>query len=238
MKNTALTMVPYFRDLDEGCLKTIENNSTLKFFPKGSFVFQVEDRCTHLYIVKSGLIRIYINGEDGREITIHYVDNGKFLGDTILFNEEHYGANAAAIEDTELIVIENRSLEKIIHQYPEIGIRMLADFGHRLKRMMSLMGEMALSDVRKRLLRLLSELAKEHGVNKNGKIILDRVTTQEEMAWRIGTTREVLCRELHRLEKEGVLAADRGKIVINDLNSLKERVPAHDDPIFPMKRYQ
>lgn len=238
MDKGTLESVPYFKGLKMEAQRFIEKNSTIKFYPKGKFIFFAEERCTKLYIVKEGLIKIFLLGDDGKEITIHYSGKGKFLGDTILFNEDPYGAHACAAEDSELIVIENRTLEKIISLYPEVGIKMLADFGKRLKRMMMVMGEIALSDVRKRLIRLIIELAKESCSDSNGKIVLKVPMKQDELASMIGTKREVLCRELHKLRREGLLAVARGKITINDMGRLRDKIYRTEGPVFSTTEFE
>jgi DNA-binding FadR family transcriptional regulator len=59
--------------------------------------------------------------------------------------------------------------------------------------------------------------------------------TQDEMAYRIGTVREVLCRGLHKLEKDNLIKVKRGKILVNDINKLREMVSLEEDEsLFPI----
>ncbi len=233
--NHILSEVQYFRGLDQEVLEFIEEHSKIKHYEKGSYLFHTEDKCEKLYIVKEGLIKVFLIGENGKEVTLHIVGSGKIMGDTILFNGEPYGANACALTDSELIIIENKTFERIISRYPEIGIRMLSDFGKRIKKMMMLVGEMVLNDVKTRLIRFVIELAQETGIKHDGKIVINTVLTQDEMASIIGTKREVLCRELHKLEKEKLLTVNRGKITIHDFVSLRKKVLEIRETVFPTK---
>ncbi|MEW6410638.1 MAG: Crp/Fnr family transcriptional regulator [Nitrospirota bacterium] len=231
----ALTLVPYFKGLKEETICSILEYSYVKNLPKGQYLFMSDGICNHLFIIKEGLIEIFQMGEDGKKIILHYAGKGAFLGDTILFDEGKYGADAYAVKDSELLVIEKRNFEKLIYTHPEIGIRMLVDFGRRIKKLKSFAAEIALNDVRKRIIRLILELVGNESVDSKNAIILNDVPTQDEMAFRIGTVREVLCRGLHKLEKENLIRVKRGKIIVYDINKLRELVlEKEEDSLFPI----
>lgn len=145
-----------------------------------------------------------------------------------------YEANAQAIRDSELITIEKTDLEDLIFTYPEIAIRMLADFGNRIKRLKNFAAEIALIDVTKRIKRLLLELVCNSCGNGENTIILSDIPTQDEMAFRIGTVREVLCMGLHKLEKDNLIKVKRGKVVIYDIRKLKESISPDGENLFPI----
>lgn len=230
----ALAKVPYFSGLEEEIVCSILEYSSVKEIPRGKYLFTADEICNHLYIIKKGLIEICQIGEDGKKIILHHAGEGAFLGDTILFDDGKYGADAYAIKDSELLGIEKKNFEKLIHNHPEIGIRMLTDFGKRIKKLQSFAAGIALYDVRKRIIRLLLELVRGETVNSKNAIILANVPTQDEMAFRIGTVREVLCRGLHKLEKDNLIRVKRGEIVIYDINKLKNLVHEEEESLFPI----
>lgn len=227
-----LASFPFFKDLGEEIICFVLACARQKVVPKGNYLFMADEVCTRLYIIKEGLIEVSQLSEDGKKIVLHHAVRGAFLGDTILFNVGAYGAHAHALEDSELLSIDKRSFEEIIHAYPEIGIRMLADFGERIERLKTLVAEIALNDVRKRIVKLLLELVegrKTDCVSRSffdgrNSIILTKVPTQDQMAHRIGTVREVLCKGLHKLEKDELIEVRRGTITIKDLHELREMV--------------
>lgn len=235
--------VSYFQGLREEIICAILECSYIKDLQKGSYLFMADEVCSHLYIVKEGLVEIFQLGEEGKKIILHHATRGALLGDTILFNEGTYGANAYAVVDSELFAIGKKSFEELIHAYPEIGIRMLSDFGRRIERLKSLVAEIALNDVRKRIVKLLLELAgsaaegclSQAFTEGRKSVILTNVPTQDEMAHRIGTVREVLCRGLHKLEKDNIVKVKRGNIIIGDISKLRELVLEESgDTLFPI----
>ncbi|GAB4412273.1 MAG: hypothetical protein OHK0032_08330 [Thermodesulfovibrionales bacterium] len=230
----ALAAVPYFRGLREDIVCSILEFSIEKHLPKGRYLFMADEVCNHLFIIKDGLIEIFKIGEDGKKIIMHHAGKNAFLGDTILFNEGKYEAHACALEDSKLLCIEKKNFERLIYTHPEIGIRMLADFGRRIKKLKSFAAEIALNDVGRRIVRLLLELIGDGNVDGKNAIILTNIPTQDEMAFRIGTVREVLCRGLHKLERENLIKVKRGKIIVYDISKLRDLAGVEEERIFPI----
>lgn len=230
-----LSAVPYFRGLGEETVCSILEYSFVRNIPRGQYLFAADEICRHLYVIKQGLIEIFQIGEDGKKISMHHAGKGAFLGDTILFNEGRYGAHAYAMKASSLLAIDKKSFEKLIYTHPEIGIRMLSDFGLRIKKLQSLVAGIALTDVRMRLIKLLLELVDEGSDGTKESVVLTNVPTQDEMAYRIGTVREVLCRGLHKLEKDKLIKVKRGEITIYNTEALRELSPREDDSrLFPV----
>lgn len=238
-----LAALPHFRGLQEEIILAIFDASLPKRLAAGEFLFSFETRATHLFIVKKGLIEIFRSSDGGKKIILHHATRGAFLGDTFLFRDGSYGANACALDDTELFVIEKKRFEDLIAEYPDLGVRMLRDFGGRIERLNSLVAGIAFSDVRQRILKLLIELvgnAREGCVSKafidgRNSVVLTSVPTQDEMAHRIGTVREVLCKGLHKIEKENLIRVKKRNIIIHDLNRLRQLVLEDEgENLFPI----
>ena len=231
----ALSAIPYFRGLKDEIVCSILEYSSVKKLNKGEYLFMADNVCNYLFIIKKGLIEISQLGDDGKKIVMHHAGSGAMLGDTILFNEEKFGANACAIENSEILTIEKKSLEKLISDYPEISIRMLADFGKRIKSLKNFTAEIALNDVKKRIVRLILELVRDRSSDGEKAIIITDIPTQDEMAYRIGTVREVLCKGLHKLEKDKIIKVKRGKIAIYNMGKLRDMVSClENESIFPI----
>lgn len=240
----AISAVPFFRGMKSEVLNSFLEYSIVKKLPKGEYLFMADEICSHLYIIREGLLELFLLGEGGKRIILHHATNGALLGDTLLFNKGIYGAYAHALEDSQLFAIEKKSFEDLVRIYPEIGIRIVSDFGNRIERLKLLVAEISFTDVRKRILRMLLEIlrsAKEGCtsrvfIDNRNSIILTNVPTQDEMAYRVGTVREVLCKGLHKLEKDNLISVKRGNIIIKDINRLREMFSADEgnDNLFPM----
>lgn len=240
----AISSLPFFRGLKNDVLNSFLEYSFVKKLPKGEYLFMADETCSHLYIIKDGLLELFLLGDGGKRIILHHATHGAFLGDTLLFNKGVYGAYAHALEDSQLFAIEKKNFENLALTYPEIGIRIVSDFGNRIERLKLLVAEISFTDVRKRILRMLLEILRNSKegctsrvfIENRNSIILTNVPTQDEMAYRIGTVREVLCKGLHKLEKDNLISVKRGNIIIKDINRLSEMFSADEghDNLFPM----
>ncbi len=231
----AIASVPYFKGLKEEAINSILEYTSVKDLSKGKYLFMSDDICNNLYLVKKGLIEVFHIGDEGKKIIMHQAGVGAILGDTIIFDEGKYRANAYAAEDTELLSIGKGDMEALIYRYPGIAMGMIVDFGRRIRVLKAFAAEIALTDVKKRIIRLLLELAGKEETNGDNTVTLSNLPTQDEMAYRIGTVREVLCKGLHKLEKDNLVKVKRGKIIICNVAGLREFILEEDrESLFPM----
>lgn len=223
-----------FSTLPEDVLQHVWQGTDKVIYSRGDTIVTEEQQCQHLHLVASGAVKIYKLSEDGRERTIHVMKSGSFFGEDIVFGGELYEANAEALSKTLLYNVKRTAIEALVLEYPPFALAMLVSFGRRLKRLMMLIGEAALLDVRKRLCRVLLELAEEAGAGNAGSPLI-RVR-QTELAARVGTARETLCRVLGQLERDRLITRKGHGIVALDTSSLQEEVPhwREDLQLFPL----
>lgn len=230
-----LASVPYFKGLKQEIICSILDYAMVRKIPDENYLFHAGDICKNLYIIKEGLIEIFQLGDDGKKMILHHAGRGAFLGDTLLFEEGKHEAHSSAKGEVEVLVVQKKHLEKLIFEYPEIARNMLIDFSGRIKNLKSLVAEIALRDVNERIVKLLLEFAKNGSGHKDNKIILNNLPTQDEMAHRIGTVREVLCRGLHSLERAKVIKVKRGNIILYDIQKLKAMIDSEEEGfLFPI----
>ena len=216
----SLSRIPYFKRLAEEDLASLAKLATKRYFKKGDLIFTQDQRCRHLHIVHSGEIKIFIISETGREQIIHFIKPGVFFGEEILFGENKYEANAQALCETILYDIDREDLENFILSHPQVGIVMLASFGERLKKLMIMIGDLALKDIQYRLVCRLVQMAYEDG-EKSEEGIAIKGLTHEELASYVGTVREHLSRCLAHLQNANLIKLGRKKIIVLDIDSLK-----------------
>jgi CRP/FNR family transcriptional regulator len=102
----------------------------------------------------------------------------------------------------------------LIKRRPDVALAIIQNLGARLRQLVGLVEDLSLRQVSARLAKLLLETA-------SGQ---DRALTQQEMAARLGTVREMIGRSLRQLETRGLIKIERGKIVILDRTGLEKLV--------------
>lgn len=225
----SLNQIPYFGNVEEEELSALAEMVRTHRFNKGDLIFAAEQKCKNLHILHSGKIKIYMISEMGKEQIIHFLKPMLFFGEEILFGENIYEASAQALCETVLFDIGKKDLENFILSHPQVGIAMLAGFGERVKKLMKMIGDLALKDIQCRLVCRLVQMANEEGVKTSEGVEIDGLT-QEELASCIGTVREPVSRCLNRLQEANLIKLGRKKITVHNINYL------HDLSVNPHSR--
>ena len=216
----SLFQIPYFEKVAKEELEALAGIAKKRCFKKGDFIFTADQKCRNLHILHSGKIKIFMLSEMGKEQIIHFLKPMVFFGEEILFGENIYEANAQALCETVLFDISKKDLENFILAHPRVGIAMLANFGERVKRLMKMIGDLALKDIQCRLVCQLVRMAYDEGVETNDGVVIGGLT-QEQLASHIGAVREPVSRCLNRLQSANLIKLGRKKIIVQDINSLK-----------------
>jgi CRP/FNR family transcriptional regulator len=173
--------------------------------------------------LQSGLVKIYKLSEDGKEQVLHMVREGEtFAGAPIFLHQAKYPASAAAMKPSEVILIPKESLYKTIRENPNIALKILESFAGYLDKLVSLVDDLSLKAVSKRLAMFLFSLAKAKGRKTSDGIVIEKTPTKQDIAARLGTVREVVSRNLSYFQKEGLIKIDNKTIIILDEQGLKE----------------
>jgi CRP/FNR family transcriptional regulator len=210
----ALKAQPYFRSLDDEECKRLARALIERTFEKDHVVFLESDPCQGLYIVREGSVKIYKLSPEGREQVLTSVQAGGSFNEVAVFDGGPNPANVAAIQRTTLWIVPRAAIIDLIRRRPDVALAIIQNLGARLRHLVSLVEDLSLRHVSSRLAKLLLETAsgREHAL------------TQQEMAARLGTVREMIGRSLRQLEARGLIKIERGRIVIVDRQGLEKMV--------------
>ncbi len=216
----SLDQIPYFENVAKKELEALAGLAQKCCFKKDDLIFAADQKCENLHILHSGKIKIFLLSEMGKEQIIHFLKPMVFFGEEILFGENIYEANAQALCETVLFNIGKKDLENFILTHPRVGIAMLDNFGERVKKLIKMIGALALKDIQCRLVCQLVQMAHEEGVETHDGVEICGLT-QEQLASHIGTVREPVSRCLNRLQNANLIKLGRKKITVHDVNCLK-----------------
>jgi CRP/FNR family cyclic AMP-dependent transcriptional regulator len=131
-----------------------------------------------------------------------------------------YPASAVAIEETEIAFISRRDFHAHCLEHPEVSLKLLAVAGGRLRRLVGIIEELSFTTIRQRLVSVLIKLAQSEGKTTAQGIELHLPASHQELANQLGTVRELISRNLMRLQAEGLLEVDARQIVVKDMKGL------------------
>ncbi|PYE51235.1 Crp/Fnr family transcriptional regulator [Paenibacillus barcinonensis] len=224
-KDTAtefLQQFPIFQDLSQEELKQVEEIVIDRSMNRKTVIFSEGSEKEAVFFIRSGIVKTYKTDENGQEQIVSFLKTGDMFPHTGFFNTHPYPATAVAITASSLLAIPVRHFERLMLSTPSISIKIMRVLGDKIRELQDKLQVLSGQDVRNRVLSFLLLLAEQHGQQHKDKIVINLPMTHQEFASSIGTTRETANRLLNHLAKHELLEVDRSRIIIHDLQSLKE----------------
>jgi CRP/FNR family transcriptional regulator len=221
-----LSRVPLFADLSEHELRALADRSSSRRVTAGEQIFCEGDACQGFFVVESGEIRIYKTAPSGREQVLTIEHAGDSVAELPVFDGGPYPASAVAMMDGALLFISKRDFRSFVLENPEVALKVLKTVGSRLRRLVGLIEELSFTTVRGRLAMLLVRLVRTEGepTARGHEVTLP---PNLELASQIGTVRELISRNLGRLQAEGLIRLDGKRLIVPDIDALAASAEDH-----------
>lgn len=203
----------YFDDLPENVLKDIVAKTQLREFERGDILFWEGDPCAGLHIIESGSVKLFRVSPQGRQYIISILTEGTTCNEVPAFDGGTNPVNVEALETSRVWFVESNVLRELVKSNPEFALKVLSKFGQNLRNLVAKVSEMAFYQVTHRLARLITEMEVDESRPH---------WTQEQLAARLGTVREVVARSLKELEKSGAIRIEDRRIHIEDGDVLRQ----------------
>lgn len=212
MSDSTTSLLHILRKSD---LNVLMRNGQNKLYSKNALIIDEGDRPDSAYIIHSGKVKIFLRGEQGKEIVLSILKDGGYFGEMSLIDKEACSAAVMAMEDTELTAISHKNFWDCMHSHPEIAERIMVGLVVRLREANKKISSLALQDANERVVNLLLGLAHE----QDGRLVIDDRPTHQHIANIVGTSREMITRILKDLTTAGHISIDGKRLVI--LTALK-----------------
>ena len=220
-KIAALRRTRLFAELDENTLRTLAERARARSFQRGEVLFVAGDEALGLYVIVEGAVRAYRGSPDGREQVIHIERAGATIAELPVFDEGPYPSTVAAEEPTTVLFIDKQDVKSLCLQHPQIPLAAIKVLAERLRRCAELVEVLSLREVGQRLARFLLNEARRSGNRTEHGFVLNLTQTNQQIAARIGSVREVISRGFTRLQHEGLVTVEGRQVVIVDENALE-----------------
>jgi CRP/FNR family cyclic AMP-dependent transcriptional regulator len=217
---SVLERAPLLSSLSAAELQLLAARTARKLFSTGQLLFSEGDPCNGLHIIASGKVRIFKTSISGREQVLALNGPGETVAELPVFDGGPYPASALAVEDSEIAFISRRDFHAFCIEHPQVALKVLTVVGGRLRRLVGIIEELSFTTIRQRLISALVKLAQTEGKKTERGIEFQLPATHQELANQLGTVRELISRNLMRLQAEGLLEVDARQIVVKDLKEL------------------
>ncbi|NEV63660.1 Crp/Fnr family transcriptional regulator [Thiorhodococcus minor] len=204
-----LEEVELFEGLDPEELEAIERHAIERHYRKATVVIERGDEANTLYLLLAGKVKVYVSDREGKEVVLRELGPGAHFGELALLGEQPRTASVATVEDSRCLALTKRSFIQCLGDHPKIAFNLIQDLSRRLRALTESVEDFALSDVYRRLAKLLVEVATE----EEGRLITPPYT-QQALAARVGASREMISRILGDLKEGGYVASEGRRLVL------------------------
>lgn len=219
-KIAALRRVALFAEVNDRILQSIAERSVSRHFQKDEVLFLAGEKSEGLYIIVDGSVRAFRESPDGREQVIHVERAGGTVAEVPVFDNGDYPSTVAAEEDTNTLFIDKRDVRELCLQYPQIPLAAVKVLAGRLRRCAELVETLSLREVGQRVARFVLSEARTRGEQSPQGTVLTLMQTNQQIAARVGSVRDVVSRSFSRLQAEGLIVIDDRRLTIPDLSAL------------------
>lgn len=212
-----LKNVPIFSGLSDNELATIEQHAISRSYPKNSIIINEGDQTDSLYVVLTGKVKVYLSDESGKEVILNIQGPGQYFGELALVDDAERSASVITMEKSTFLVITKAEFKDVLAKHPNIAFNLIRDLTNTVRSLTDNVKSLALLDVYGRVAKTLLGLATDQG----GRLVIEDKLTQQDIANRVGASREMVARILKDLAIGGYISYEKRNIIIN------ERLPAH-----------
>jgi CRP/FNR family cyclic AMP-dependent transcriptional regulator len=172
-------------------------------YSRNELVIAEGDVSDALYILVSGQLKVYTRDSKGRELIYNILQPGEFFGE-LLLDGGLRSASVKAISDSQCVVIDHLEIRNFMKAYPEFAECLVYNLIARLRHATQLSKSLALNGVYERTVATLDQVAVSEGDIR----VVPLAITQQEIANRVGATREMINHIVRVLMRGGFLTRD------------------------------
>jgi CRP/FNR family transcriptional regulator, cyclic AMP receptor protein len=194
--------------LSTAAITLLDTYGRVKGYPQKTVLIHAGTPSPACYVVLSGCVRVYASAASGKELTLSLPGRGEPFGDLGLIEEAPHVGTAVTLTQATLVVVPRTSFGACLAAHPALALQFLRLGAQRIDRLSSLAQSLAFADVPSRITALLSTRAQE----QKGHVVGERRLTHQEIADRIGATRETVCRVMKELYGSGCIALANGRL--------------------------
>jgi len=219
---TFLRNVPIFADLEDRDLQKIARLGTRQRYKKGNIVVLEQESGAALFVIISGKVKVVRTDEDGREVILSMFGPGEFFGEMALLDGLARSASVVATVRSELLMIHRRDFLELLNEFPAVGIALLGELAMRIRKADMQIKSLSLKDAAGRVANVLLMLADDLGIFRKGKVEIEDLPLQQDIANMAGTSRETVSRMLHQFIRDGQVSLKGNTLTINDFEAFRK----------------
>ena len=215
-----LDQVEIFHGLSREELAALEDSSSSENYPKNTVVIQENEPADALYVIESGRVKVYCSDKNGKEFIMNSLGVGDYFGELALLDDSARSASVNPLSSFrrstrtsfQFRIVKKEDFSKVLTDNPGITQQLLGNLAARVRKLTTDVKNLALQDVYGRVANVLMDLSHERG---DGTLFVPEKLTQQDIADRVGASREMVARILKDLTIGEYIRFEGRHIVIN-----------------------
>jgi len=188
----------------------------VRSYPRNTILLTEGDQTDALYLILSGRVKIFVSDAAGKEVVLGTQGPGEFFGEMALDGGPR-SASVMTSVSSRLAVIPKANVRDLVRDHPEFAAHLIEKLIGRIRILTENFKGLALLDVYGRVARLLLDLA----IEEDGELVIAERLTHQDIASRVGASREMISKILKGLAVGGYISVDRRRITLN------KKLPQH-----------
>ncbi len=215
-----LKQVDLFDSLADRELRHLVNIADLRLFKQGEDVFRQGDMSDAFYILRTGAVKLYRQGDDRREVILSFQGPGAIFGEAAVTGESFRCESARIVDDAFTCIIDRDRFAGYVMEHPELALRIARVIAERKSESERRMIDLLSKDVRTRLAHSLARLAEQFGAPDEEGLRIDLRLTQTDLGQFVGSARETTSIAFNAFRRAGLVDARDRVIWVKDRAAL------------------
>lgn len=219
----SLSTFSLFKSLDPDLDNRFTARCQLSSVGPNELVVDFEDESDDLFLIISGSVRVILRISTGREVILGEFSDGEFFGELSAIDGETRSANVTAMVNTKLMRMPRTLFLEILQDVPAVALDLMQSMSHLIRDQNKRLAEHTFLAAKYRLYSELLRLSRPRKGHEDQRSITPP-PIQQSLAERIGCRREVVSREIAKLERENIVERTRGALILSDVQTLNARL--------------
>lgn len=222
-----------FERLSDAEAERLNRHARVRKFPKKAVIYAPAEGGQSVLVLASGRVKVYDLTPDGRETILAFVEPGELFGELSALDGQPRREFAEAAADSEVLAIPGDDFLALLGCRADLALSVTKLVGLRRQRVETRLRNILFLPSRPRLVRVLVELVVAHGERTGSRWAIRFPLSHQDFAGLIGVSRETVTLTLGRLQAEGLIAIERRRVVLLDLDRLRREAEGPTDPPVP-----
>lgn len=220
-----LKACPLFEGIPTAQLEQLLPHVAVRHFARGAALFHEDDPANRVFIVVSGVVRVFRVRPGGEEIVLALLTPGDLFGELALFaSDPTRSGDAEALEASDCLSIPSGPVRDLLAAHPAAIARHAERMAQQIRRKDDDVADAAYRDIPGRVAGRLLDLAAKHGRATPEGVVIELRISQRNLASMIGASRENVNRTLSSFAAQGLIRLDGGIVTLLNPQRLRARV--------------